>query len=37
MLSRETRRNALFARDVVIAYAIIVALYLLKFIPFQPG
>jgi hypothetical protein len=37
MLSRGTLRNALFGRDVVIAYAIIVALYLLKFIPFQPG
>jgi hypothetical protein len=35
--SRGTRRNALFGRDVVIAYALIVALYLLKFISFQPG
>ena len=37
MPSRGTRRNALFGRDVVIAYALIVALYLLKFVPFQPG
>lgn len=36
MVSRRTLRNALLGRDVAIAYAIIVALYLLKFIPFQP-
>lgn len=36
MVSRQTLRNTLLGRDVTIAYAIIVALYLLKFIPFQP-
>ena len=36
MVSRHTLRNALLGRDVAIAYALIVALYLLKFIPFQP-
>jgi hypothetical protein len=36
MVSRHTLRNILLGRDVAIAYALIVALYLLKFIPFQP-
>jgi hypothetical protein len=36
MVSRHTLRNALIGRDVAIAYAIVVALYLLKFVPFQP-
>lgn len=36
MVSRQTLRNALFGRNVAIAYTIIVALYLLKSIPFQP-
>jgi len=36
MVSRRTLRNALLGRDVAIAYAIIVTLYLLKFVPFQP-
>lgn len=36
MGSRRTLRNALLGRDVAIAYAIIVTLYLLKFVPFQP-
>lgn len=36
MGSRHTLRNALLGRDVAIAYAIIVTLYLLKFVPFQP-
>ncbi len=37
MVSRRTLRNALFGRDVAIAYAILVALYLLKSVPFQPA
>jgi hypothetical protein len=36
MVSRRTLRNALLGRDVAIAYAVIVVLYLLKFVPFQP-
>ena len=36
MVSRHTLRNALLGRDVAVAYAIIAALYLLKFVPFQP-
>lgn len=36
MVSRHTLRNTLLGRDVAIAYALIVALYLLKFIRFQP-
>lgn len=36
MVSRQTLRNALLGRDVAIAYALLVALYLLKFIRFQP-
>jgi hypothetical protein len=36
MISRRTLRKALLGRDVAIAYAIIVTLYLLKFVPFQP-
>jgi hypothetical protein len=36
MVSRHTLQNALLGRDVAIAYALIVALYLLKFIRFQP-
>lgn len=36
MVSRHTLRNTLLGRDVAIAYALIVALYLLKFIEFQP-
>lgn len=36
MVSRYTPRNALLGRDVATAYAIIVALYVLKFVPFQP-
>lgn len=36
MVSRPTLRNALLGRDVAIAYALIVGLYLLKFVSFQP-
>lgn len=36
MVSRRTLRNALLGRDVAIAYAVVVVLYLLKFVPFQP-
>jgi hypothetical protein len=36
MASRHALRKSLLGRDVAIAYAVIVALYLLKFIPFQP-
>lgn len=36
MVSRRAARNALLGRDVAIAYAIIVALYLLKSVDFQP-
>lgn len=36
MVPRQILRNGLFGRDVAIAYAIIVALYFLKFIRFQP-
>ncbi|UPV76893.1 hypothetical protein M0R89_20725 (plasmid) [Halorussus limi] len=36
MVSRHTLRNTFLGRDVAIAYAIIVGLYFLKFIPFQP-
>lgn len=36
MVSGRTLGNALLGRDVAVAYAAIGALYLLKFIPFQP-
>ncbi|WP_435097204.1 hypothetical protein [Halorubrum sp. N11] len=36
MVPRQTLRKILLGRDVAVAYAILVALYLLKFIPFQP-
>jgi len=36
MVSRHTLRKSLLSRDVAVAYTILVALYLLKFIPFQP-
>lgn len=36
MVPRQTLQKILLGRDVAIAYAILVALYLLKFIPFQP-
>lgn len=37
MVSRQTPRDALIGQDVAIAYAVLVVLYLLKFIPFQPA
>ncbi|MFB6160306.1 MAG: hypothetical protein ABEJ61_03915 [Haloferacaceae archaeon] len=36
MVPRRTLRKALLGRDVAVAYAVVVALYLLKFVPFQP-
>jgi hypothetical protein len=36
VVSRHTLRKVLLGRDIAIAYTILVALYLLKFIPFQP-
>ncbi|MDG5777396.1 hypothetical protein VB779_21215 [Haloarculaceae archaeon H-GB11] len=36
MVSRHTLRKSLLGRDVAIAYAMLVVLYLLKFVPFQP-
>jgi len=36
MVSRRTLRNVPFGRDVAVAYAIVVALSLPKFVPFQP-
>jgi hypothetical protein len=36
MVSRQPLRKILLGRDVAIVYALIVGLYLLKFIPFQP-
>jgi hypothetical protein len=36
MVSRHTLRRSLLGSDVAIAYAILVVMYLLKFVPFQP-
>ncbi len=36
MVSPRTLRKTLLGGDVAVAYAILVALYLLKFVPFQP-
>lgn len=36
MVTRQTGRKSLFGRDVAVAYAVIVALYLVRFVRFQP-
>ena len=36
MVSRQTARTALFGRDVAVAYAVLVALYLVRVVRFQP-